>query len=313
MKKKLIYLIILIIMVIIVLLLINKQSKQSELVVSNILTNQINRTEIIIQPKQHKTQLFEPEKFSTNNSVFLKNESINLQQLTNIVLSKNDYSYRRKQRIIKEVIPEIFRKNNEIQLTNLINLIIQGAINDSTNIHHPFLDTLCILRFRKLLPYMANKMLKDNNDISKIKDVEMCITWLGHIQHSDTLRTILELDKLIPENSYLRKVTRFGYLPFFYRRDCLDVYIEIVDQPEKYDHDTWYDVAYKIGWFTNDIAISASKRAYKTMKKFKKYWPESPESRFLNVRILKAQMETQKKIINGKSSTRKQPKPLLDE
>jgi len=313
MKKKLIISVIFIIVFIILLLIINKQLKSKKLVVKNISTNQINRTEKNIQSQEHPIQLLEPEIFTTNDSVLLENEFINLHQLTNIILSKSDYSYRRKQRIIKEVIPEIFQTNNEIQLTNLIELLLQKHFINQNNIHEPYSDLFVLLRYRKLLPYMARKILGKSHDTNNINDVQLCISWLDYVPHPNTLRTILELDKLIPMDSALRKKTHFGELPFFYRRDCLDVYMDVANHPEKYRYYMWNSAVYNIVWFTNDVAIHAHNRAYQVMKNYKKYWPELPDATWMDIECMKSQMESRQRIIDGIDKPRKQPKPILDE
>jgi len=312
MKKKLIISVAFIITVIIVLLVINKQSKQSELVVDNILTNQINRTEIKIQPRKHEPQIFESEKFSTNTSLFLKDEFINFSQFTNIVLNISDYSYRRKQRILNNVVPKIFHNSNKIQLTNLVDLTIQGAINDSTNVHHPFLDTLCILRFHKLLPYMANKILENSKNISKIKDAEMCMTWLGHIQHPDTLRTHLELNRLLTKDSPLRKDRRWAMkwtdnLPVILRDDCLPIYLEITRNPEKYNLTEWRTAHGALLRFTNDIAVTEYKKGIKNIQKVHKNLHP------LIIRDMHSRIKYQNDFCTGKIPLLKRPKPLLDE
>jgi len=306
MKKKLI---ISIAFIIIFILFFNIKNKKE------VSKKEIARTKKEVVKLEYK----KPANIKKNN--FLSNTNLNsfyTKQISwdtltnNITLSKNKVTWwiRDEMKYLKD---NLFTKNATYSITNLFEILIKKSIPITINITNTAYSTgLMSLRYRQLLPYVKQIILQSNQTINRDVAIK-CITWLGKIQHPDTLRTILELDKLIPENSYLRKETRFGYLPFFYRKDCLDVYIEIADQPEKYDHNMWYAAAYKIGWFTNDIAISANKRAYKTMKEFKKYWPESPESRFLNVRILKAQMEIQKRIINGKRPPRKQPKPLLDE
>ncbi len=306
MKKKLI---ISIAFIIIFILFFNIKNKKE------VSKKEIARTKKEVVKLEYK----KPANIKKNN--FLSNTNLNsfyTKQISwdtltnNITLSKNKVTWwiRDEMKYLKD---NLFTKNATYSITNLFEILIKKSIPITINITNTAYSTgLMSLRYRQLLPYVKQIILQSNQITNRDVAIK-CITWLGKIQHPDTLRTILELDKLIPENSYLRKETRFGYLPFFYRKDCLDVYIEIADQPEKYDHNMWYAAAYKIGWFTNDIAISANKRAYKTMKEFKKYWPESPESRFLNVRILKAQMETQKRIINGKRPPRKQPKPLLDE
>ncbi len=299
-------------MVIIVLLVINKQSKQSELVIDNILTNQINRTEKTIQSREHLAQLFELKRFSTNTSFFLKNEFINFSQFTNIVLNKSDYSYRRKQRILNNVVPKIFHNSNKIQLTNLVDLIIRGAINESTNIHSPFLDTLCILRFHKLLPYMANKILENSNKISKIKDAEMCMTWLGHIQHPDTLQTHLKLNRLLTKDSLLRKERRWAMkwtdnLPVFFRDDCLPIYLEITCNPEKYNLTEWRTAHGALLRFTNEIAVTEYKKGIKNIQKVHKNLHP------LIIRDMRSRIKYQNDFCTGEKPLIKKPKPLLDE
>ena len=266
-------------------------------------------------------------KVSTNilmsNNESFKTGNISVSELTNIIfnLDENPFWYNKK--IVDIVGLTIFDNKKTVALTNFIEKLIEGKLKNDNKALAPFPDNLLsnrfygdvlvAMRYHKLLPYMANKILEKSYETNNIKDIKARIQWLFYVPHPDTLRTILELDKIIPEDSYLRKDTRFGDLPFFYRKDCLDVYIEIIDQPEKYNHKNWYSAVEKTGWFTNDCAIRAYTRAYKVMKNFKKYWPELPDSISINRECMKTQMKTRQRIIDCKRPPRKRPKPLLDE
>ena len=262
------------------------------------------------------------------NDFFSKSEyskiiKISMSDFTNIIINLDENPVWYNEKIINIVGSTLFANKKSIILTNFIEKVIEGKLRKDNKTVAPFPDNLpsnrfygdvlIAMRYRKLLPYMANKILEDSNNTNKEKEIKFRISWLPYIEHPDTLRLILELDKKIPEDSYLRKNTRICNLPFFYRKDCLDVYIEIADQPENYDYYKWNSAARHIGWFTNDIAISAFDRAYKIMKNYKKYWPELPSSMQLEIICMKTQMKTRQRIIDGQRPPRKQPKPLLDE
>jgi len=324
-KKIIIFPLLLIISFILIMVIINNRKKEIKYVIS---FSNSNKSEIITEHKLTKLHLVSQEKFNNkteglkitdefitqnNKTNIFYTKQISWDTLTNnITLSKDKVTWWIRDEI-KYLHENLFTNNVTYSVTNLFEILINSYQLDSIDLTNSSYSTgLMSLRYRQLLPYVKQILLQSNQIANRDVAIK-CTTWLGKIQHPDTLRTILELDKLIPEDSYIRKKTRFGYLPFFYRKDCLDVYIEVANQPEKYDHDMWYAAAYKIGWFTNDIAISANNRAYKTMKEFKKYWPESPDSLFLNIRCLKEQIKTQQEIIDGEKPPRRQPKPLLDE
>jgi len=264
------------------------------------------------------------EKVPTNiflaNSENFKTGKISISELTNIIfnLDENPVWYNKK--IVDIVGSTIFDNKKTIALTNFIEKLIEGKLKNDKKTLAPFPDNLpsnrfygdvlVAMRYHKLLPYMANRILEKSYETNNLKDIHARIQWFFYVPHPDTLRTILELDKEIPEDSYLRKETRFSYLPFFYRKDCLDVYIKIADQPEKYNYNRWMDAIANIGWFTNDCAIRAYDRAYKVMKNFKKYWPELPNSISINRDCMTTQMKTRQRIINGIDKPCKQPNPI---
>ena len=291
-------------MVIIVLLVINKQSKQRKLIVVDILTNQIKD----VQSRRQKIRLPELETFFTNISIFPKDESISLSQLTNIVLSKSDYSYRRKQRIIKNVIPEIFQKTNEIKLTNLVELLLQKYFDNTNNIHNPYGDTFILLRYRKLLSYMTNKILENCCDTNKEKYIDMYSIWLDYIKHPDMLRIRLELNKLIPKNSQLRKDKIWSdALPIIFRDDCLPIYLEITRNPKKYNWVEWSTAHGALLYFTNDIAVTEYKKGIKNIQKVHKNLHP------LIIRNMRSRIKYQNDFCTGKKPLIERPKPLLDE
>jgi len=269
-----------------------------------------------------KLEYKKPANIDKNN--FLSNTNLNAfytKQISwdtltnNITLSKDKVTWWIRDEI-KYLYENLFTNNVTYSVTNLFNILVKNSIPITLSITNSAYSTgLISLRYRQLLPYVKQIILQVNN--SSNRDIaSKYITWLGHIQHPDTLRTILELDKEIPQDSILRqKKPRIwdGALPFFYRKDCLDVYIEVANQPEKYDYGMWNSAVYNIGWFTNDCAIQAYNRAYKVMKHFKKYWPESPVSRSIDRVCMATQMKTRQRIIDGKQLPRKRPKPLLDE
>jgi len=320
MKKKLIISIAFIIILILSFFIIRKiydKSFENEVIISQLTvkdTSKDDEKEKIVKSQFDKIEFVDNNDLISDTNLYnFYKKQISWKGLTNNVAVSKDKVHWYIKDEMNYLQLHLFTNNVTYSVTNLFDILMNSYQLDSIDLTNSAYSTaLMSLRYRQLLPYVMQIIHQANNSSNRVI-ISKCITWLDYIQHPDTLRTILKLNKLIPEDSYLRKETLFGYLPFFYRKDCLDVYIEIADQPEKYDHNTWYAAAYNIGWFTNDIAISTSKRAYKTMKEFKKYWPESPDSRVLNVRILKAQMERQKNIMDGKKPPRKRPKPLLDE
>ena len=316
MKKISIYCLIIIILLIIICIAFkscnNIRSKQEEENI-NVASNAFNKDRTItdIEYKNNSTSEFVTLDFTNVGSIYLTREAF-----SNALFEATDLPNLLKAPAERYLSSMIFSNNTCISVTSIVDKTVSGWVNyHDTKTGGYYSLGLGALRYKSLTKYMANELLKMEKSSNALFAAKYK-AWFDNIQHPDTLRTILELDKKISEDSYLRKGTLSiwkGALPLFYRNDCLDIYIDVVDKPSDFNYRMWNSAAYNIGWFTNEVAIQAYNRAYKVMENFKKYWPELSDSYSLNAACMKTQMKTRQKIIDGRDKPLIQPKPLLDE
>ena len=87
-------------------------------------------------------------------------------------------------------------------------------------------------------------------------------------------------------------------MPLFTRNDCLEIYLDIVNHPEKHRFGRWYDAVEKLQYFTNATAVAGMQRALAVVKDPAKYWPDMGPS--LWIWSVEDKIKHQQEFIEGK-------------
>jgi len=311
MKKKIIlYSLFLIISLILIIVINNNRKKEIKY---NITFIDSSESEKIVEPEKITPRLVKQEQFN-NRMIELKTTG----ECTRIFLTQNDFSniiykldhslhYKRK--ISRIVLPYLYKNNTSLMLTNAFDKLLNNCIIENYNTTGRYLaDGLISLKYKALLPYAREIIF--SHSYTNIRVASKCISWLSNIQHPDTLQTHLELNKLIPQDSQLRKGSIAIWsdnLPVIFRDDCLPVYLEITRNPEKYNLTEWRTAHGALLRFTNDIAVTEYKRGIKKIQKVHK------DLHPLIIRDMRNRIEYQNDYCTGKKPLIKRTKPLLDE
>ena len=295
---------------------IYNKSSENEVIIKQLIkksTDKNVKKEKIIKSKSNKVGTIASSNLLLNvdlNAFYAK--QINWDSFTNnITLSRDKVTWWIRDEM-KYLHENLFTNNVTYSVTNLFNILVKNSIPTTLNITNTaYLTGLMSLRYCNLLPYVKQIILQANQTTNYIS-ADMYISWLGHIQHPDTLRIILELNKLLTKDSQLRKERRWSMkwtdnLPVFFRDDCLPVYLEITRNPEKYTLTEWRTAHGALLYFTNNIAVTEYKKGIKNIQKVHKNLHP------LIIRDMRSRIEYQNDFCTGKKPLIKRPKPLLDE
>jgi len=234
---------------------------------------------------------------------------------SNILINTYNVPSARKHRALSFFKENIFSDGKGYSITNFIDFVLQKRIEyDYTETGKYYSAAFISLRYKNLIPYMAQKLItaESNNNIIL---ASRCISWFEYIDHPDMVKTFLLLDKIIPEDSPFRQGsdhTWYKYVPFVYRHDCLPVYLEVSNNPTKWDYTIWNQAAAMLAKFTNDTAVTGLRNAYTILTHSQNYWGSRKHDNITTYNFEKS-FKTQQDRISGKINVLSEPHPLLDE
>ena len=313
MKKKIIlYSLFLIISLILIIAIVNNFNREE--IKYDITFIDSSESDKIVESEKITPHLVKQEQF--NNRIIgleitgeYKRIYLTQNDFSNIIY-KLDYSLHYKRKIAKIVLPYLYKNNTSLMLTNAFDKLLHNCLIEHYKTTGMYLsDGLISLKYKALLPY-AKRKIHSYIYSTNTQVASMCAGWLSNIQHPDTLRAHLELNRLIPEDSQLRKGSIAVWsdnLPVIFRDDCLPVYLDIIHNPKKYNFTEYRTALNAIVHFTNAVAVAEYKRGIKQIPiYYKNIHP-------LIIRNMRNRIKYQNDFCTGKKPLIKKTRPLLDE
>ena len=232
--------------------------------------------------------------------------------LSNIIMS-GEHTQGRNLLAYEAAESLLFSNTNKLSLTEVYQRLFDVCVTGSSA--SVYFDALIALRFKAIVPVARDAIAtwtQAENETIANRACEL----LHRLQHPDSLRAILWLDNEIPNDSPLRQGEQpvwWGVLPLevFYRNDCLDVMVDVVNHPEDHRFGMWLSCLNTLSEFTNEIAVVELKKGYKTIMQWQKYWPQNDPGPSKCSGKYALSVQEERRV--GKRSMYRRPKPLLDE